>query len=326
MGKEIEQVKATALWYAAPGRAELREEAVLAPGAGEVRVRALHGALSRGTEALIFAGKVPQSEHQRMRGPHMGGIFPFPVKYGYSIVGRIDGGPMSGKTVFALHPHQNVFVLPADALVEVPAAVPPQRAVLAANMETALNAMWDSAAGPADRIAVVGAGVVGVLVAYLCSRLPGADVTLIDVDPSRANLAALLGLKFALPENAPKDCDAVFHTSGNGGGLATALTLAGEEAKVIEMSWYGENEVTLPLGGAFHSRRLSIVSSQVGRVAPSHRTRWPYARRLAAALALLDDPRLDALLTAPIGFADLPAALPRILAPGSGILCQLIDY
>jgi len=326
MGKEIEQVKATALWYAAPGRAELREEAIIAPGMGEVRVRALHGALSRGTEALIFAGKVPQSEHQRMRGPHMGGIFPFPVKYGYSIVGRIENGTCAGKTVFALHPHQNVFNVTDDAAIEVPAEVPPQRAVLAANMETALNAMWDAAAGPADRIAVVGAGVVGSLVAYLCNRLPGGDVTLVDVDPSRANLAALLGLKFALPKDAPQDCDVVFHTSGDGAGLATALSLAGDEARVIEMSWYGEGEVALPLGGAFHSRRLSIISSQVGRVAPSHRTRWPYARRLAAALALLADARLDALLTAPVRFADLPSQLPRILAPGSGILCQVIDY
>jgi hypothetical protein len=326
MAEEIEQVKATALWYAAPEKAELRDEDVSTPATGEVRVRALHGSLSRGTEALVFAGKVPQSEHRRMRGPHMGGIFPFPVKYGYSIVGRIEQGPRAGKTVFALHPHQNVFTVAADATIDVPADVPPRRAVLAANMETALNAMWDAAAGPADRIAVVGAGVVGGLVAYLCSRLPGADVTLVDIDPSRGNLAALLGLKFALPKDAPVECDVVFHTSGNGAGLATALSLAGDEAKVIEMSWYGENEVTLPLGGAFHSRRLQIISSQVGRVAPSHRSRWPSARRLAAALALLTDARLDALLTAPVQFADLPSQLPRILAPGSGILCQVIDY
>jgi len=326
MAEEIKQVKAAALWYAAPGKAELREEALNAPGPGEVRIRALHGALSRGTEALIFAGKVPQSEHQRMRGPHMGGIFPFPVKYGYSIVGRVEQGALAGKTVFALHPHQNVFTLAADAAIEIPVNVPPRRAVLAANMETALNGLWDAAAGPSDRIAVVGAGVVGALVAYLCSRLPGADVTLVDIDPSRGNLAALLGVKFAMPEHAPADCDVVFHTSGNGAGLTTAISLAGDEARVIEMSWYGEGEVSLALGGAFHSRRLQIVSSQVGRVAPSHRTRWPYARRLAAALALLSDARLDALLTAPVRFADLPSQLPRILAPGSGILCQVIDY
>ncbi len=326
MTREIEQMNATALWYASPGRAELRTEAVAAPGPDEVRVRALHGALSRGTEALIFAGKVPQSEHQRMRGPHMGGIFPFPVKYGYAIVGHVEEGALSGKTVFALHPHQNVFTLPASGVVEVPTNVPPRRAVLAANMETALNAVWDAGAGPADRIAIVGAGVVGALVAFLCSKLPGADITLIDVDAARAKLAAALGLKFALPNSAPQECDAVFHTSGNGAGLATAISLAGDEAKIIEMSWYGDGEVSLPLGGAFHSRRLTLMSSQVGRVAPSHRPRWPYARRLASAIALLDDPRLDALLTPAIPFADLPAALPRILAPGSGVLCQVIDY
>lgn len=323
-------MKATALWYAATERAELREEAIAAPGPDEVRVRAVHGAISRGTEALIFAGKVPENERQRMRGPQMGGSFPFPVKYGYAVVGVVeDGGQkhrLSGKTVFALHPHQDVFTLPASAVVEVPANVPPRRAVLAANMETALNALWDGAPGPADRIAVVGAGVVGALVAFLCGGLPGADVTLIDVDASRRQLAAALGLKFALPNDAPQDCDIVFHTSGNGSGLATALALAGDEAKIIEMSWYGANEVSLPLGGAFHSRRLSIISSQVGRVAPSHRTRWPYARRLAAALSLLADARLDALLTPAIPFAELPAALPRIFAPGSGVLCQCIDY
>jgi NADPH:quinone reductase-like Zn-dependent oxidoreductase len=326
-------MKATALWYATSGRAELREEAITGPGADEVRVRALHGAISRGTEALIFAGQVPENEHQRMRGPHMGGLFPFPVKYGYAIVGVVEddarANGLAGKTVFALHPHQDVFTLPANGIVEVPSNVPPRRAVLAANMETALNGLWDGAPGPADRIAVVGAGVVGALVAFLCSKLPGADVTLVDVDASRAKLAASLGLKFALAKDASQaceNCDMVFHASGNGAGLTTALSLAGDEAKIVEMSWYGAGEVSLPLGGAFHSRRLSIISSQVGRVAPSHRTRWPYARRLAAALALLDDPRLDILLTPAVRFADLPAALPRILAPGSGVLCQTIDY
>ena len=289
-------------------------------------MRATHGALSRGTEALIFAGKVPQSDHQRMRGPHMGGIFPFPVKYGYAMVGQVSHGALKGKNVFALHPHQNVFVVPASAAVEIPANIPPQRAVLAANMETALNAMWDAAPGPADRIAIVGTGVVGALVGFLCSKLPGADVTLVEIDPSREKLAAALGLKFALPNNAPQDCDLVFHTSGNGAGLATAISLAGDEAKIIEMSWYGDGEISLPLGGAFHSRRLTLMSSQVGRVAPSHRPRWPYPRRLAAAMALLNDPKLDALLTPAIPFTGLPAALPRILAPGSGVLCQVIDY
>ena len=319
-------MQAQALWYIAAGRAEIRTETVAPPGADDVCVRALHGALSRGTEALVFGGRVPASEHDRMRAPHMGGTFPFPVKYGYSVVGRVEDGPARGCTVFALYPHQTIFTLPREAVIPVPDNVPPQRAVLAANMETALNAVWDGAPGPADRIAVVGAGVVGALVAYLCGRLPGAQVTLVDTDPTRKSLADALGVAFAQPAAAAADCDIVFHASGAGAGLAFALGLAGDEAKVIELSWYGDGEISLPLGGAFHSRRLAIVASQVGRVAPSHRPRWPYARRRAAALDLLGDARLDALIAPPIAFTDLPAQLPRILKAGSGVLCQRIDY
>jgi threonine dehydrogenase-like Zn-dependent dehydrogenase len=316
-----------ALWYIGPGMAELREEP-LAPGPEDVRVRARFGALSRGTEALIFAGRVPQTEYRRMRAPHMGGEFPFPVKYGYAVVGQVEAGPphLRGRTVFALHPHQDEFMLPTGAVTPVPNNVPPQRAVLAANMETALNAMWDGAPGPADRIAVVGAGVVGALVAFLCARLPGADVTLIDIDPARVALARALGVGFALPTDGPKECDLVFHASGVGTGLATALALAGDEGRIIDMSWYGTEDVTIPLGGAFHSRRLTLLSSQVGKVAPSHRPRWTPARRMAAALDLLADTGLDALFAPAVAFNDLPSQLPRILAPSSGVLCQRIDY
>ena len=317
-----------ALWYVGPGRCEIREEPAADPGPQEVRVRALHGALSRGTERLVFAGCVPDSEFERMRGPFMGGAFPFPVKYGYAVVGRVEAGPreLRGRVVFALHPHQDVFTVPAEAAVPVPDRVPPRRAVLAANMETALNAVWDAAPGPADRIAIVGAGVVGSLIGFLCGKLAGANVILVDVAESRADLAERIGVKFARPDAAPGDCDLVFHASGAPAGLATALRLAGEEAAVIELSWYGKGEVPVALGEAFHSRRLRLVSSQVGRVAPSHRARWSPRRRLAAALDLLADPALDALLAPAIAFGDLPAQLPAIFAPESGVLCQPIDY
>lgn len=318
--------RALALWYVEPGHAELREETVPAPAGGEVRVHALHSAISRGTEALVFAGRVPQGEHQRMRAPHMGGTFPFPVKYGYAMVGRIASGALRGRTAFALYPHQTQFVVSADALVPVPDTVPAARAVLAANMETALNATWDGAPGPGDRIAVVGAGVVGALVGYLCARLPGAEVTLVDINPARAELARALGADFALADAAPRDCDLVFHASGSGNGLTTALALAGDEARIVELSWYGAGDVSVALGGAFHSRRLTLLSSQVGRVAPSHRARWSHSRRLAAAINLLADARLDALIAPAIAFTELPARLPQLLAPGSGVLCQRIDY
>jgi hypothetical protein len=319
---------AEALWYVGPGRAEMRRERLAAPRPGEIRVRALYSAISRGTERLVAAGRVPESEFERMRAPFMGGAFPFPVKYGYSTVGRVESGPaeLQGRLVFSLHPHQSVFILPVEAAIRLPAGAPPTRAVLAANMETALNAMWDASPGPADRIAVVGAGVVGALVAFLCGQLPGAQVTLVDVDPSRASLARALGVAFAEPGAAPGDCDLVIHASGAASGLTTALGLAGQEATVLDLSWYGAGEVAIPLGGAFHSRRLKLVASQVGQVAPSHRPRWTHQRRLAAALDLLADSRLDALIAPAIAFADLPALLPKILEPESGALCQLVTY
>ncbi|MGE3148706.1 MAG: zinc-binding alcohol dehydrogenase [Pseudorhodoplanes sp.] len=315
--------RAEALWYVGPGKAEIRSEKL---GSGAVRVRTLCSGLSRGTERLVFRGHVPESEFGRMGCPHMGGQFPYPVKYGYAAVGRVEDGEWIGRTVFALHPHQTAFALPRDALTPVPENVPPARAVLAANMETALNAVWDAAPGPADRITVIGAGVVGALTAYLCGRLPGAQVTLVDTDAARGRTAKALNVAFATPDDAPDDCDVVFHASGQAGGLATALRIAGMEATVAEMSWYGAGDVAAPLGGAFHSRRLKLVSSQVGQVAPSHRARWTHRRRLQAALHLLADPALDALLGAPTDFHDLPKALPKIFETKNDGLCPLVRY
>jgi NADPH:quinone reductase-like Zn-dependent oxidoreductase len=328
---EIDRVNeiAHALWYTAPGQAEIRSEPLAADfRPGEVRVEALFGGVSRGTERLVFTGAVPASEYHRMRAPFMAGDFPFPVKYGYATVGRVVAGPdaLVGRTGFVLYPHQTTFTLPADRITLLPADVPPSRAVLAANMETALNALWDAAPGPADRIAVVGAGVVGCLCAWLAAKLPGAAVTLVDIDKRRAAVAAALGAGFAPPDAAPEDCDVVVHASASPAGLATALRLAGLEATVLELSWYGAGDVAVPLGGAFHSRRLRLMSSQVGQVSPSHRPRWSHSRRLAAALGLLADPALDALLAPAVAFHDLPAALPRILTGPDGVLCQLIRY
>jgi NADPH:quinone reductase-like Zn-dependent oxidoreductase len=317
-----------ALWYIGPGRAELRAEAVASPASGEVTVRALFGAISRGTERLVHAGRVPASEYERMRAPMMGGAFPYPVKYGYATVGRVEDGPaeLRGRLVFSLHPHQSLFTIPASAVCPVPQIIPPERAVLAANMETALNAVWDGAPGPGDRIVVVGGGLVGLLVAYLCARLPGAGVTVVDIASQRAALALSVGARFAAPDAAPTDCDVVFHASASAEGLATALRLAGEEASVVEMSWYGSGTIAAPLGEAFHSRRLRLLSSQVGKVAPSHRARWTHGRRLAAALKLLTDPALDALIAPAVDFAELPAKLASIFDPTSDVACPLIRY
>jgi len=229
---------AQALWYTAPGQAEIRGENLASPAGAQLRVRALYGALSRGTESLIFSGRVPESEFDRMRAPFMAGHFPFPVKYGYATVGEIERGPkeLIGRRVFALHPHQTLFNISPEATVAVPDNVPPQRAVLSANMETALNAVWDASPAPADRIAVVGAGAVGAMIAFICGRLPGAEVTLVDINPARGELARRLDVGFARPESAKGDCDVVFHASGNSAGLNTAIALAGDETPVIELS------------------------------------------------------------------------------------------
>jgi threonine dehydrogenase-like Zn-dependent dehydrogenase len=322
------RASARALWYVAPGRAESRIEPLAPPAGGEVAVRTAFTAISRGTESLVYAGAVPAAEHARMRAPHQVGAFPFPVKYGYAAVGTVVSGPpaLRGHTVFALAPHQTALVLPESAVHLVPGGVPARRALLAANMETALNALWDGGALPGARIAVVGAGVVGALTAWLAGRLPGAEVTLIDVRPGRAALAGALGLRFALPDGAPRDCDLVFHASASDAGLATALAACGDEACVVEMSWYGDRPVSAPLGEAFHGGRLRLVGSQVGRVAPAMRARWSLRRRLEKALALLADPCLDALLEPDIAFDRLPDALDAVLGPGADVLCQVVAY
>jgi threonine dehydrogenase-like Zn-dependent dehydrogenase len=317
-----------ALWYVGRGAIELRSEPLAAPGADEVLVRTLFSGVSRGTERLVLDGAVAQSEWQRMRAPLQVGEFPFPVKYGYCATGRVEAGTkeLLGRDVFVLHPHQERFVVPAGLAMPIPDGVPARRATLAANMETALNAVWDAGAAPADRIVVVGAGIVGLLVGYLSARLPGAEVTAVDIAAERKPLAESLGIAFSDPGNAPKDADLVFHTTATGAGLDAAIATAGMEATIIELSWYGEGSVPVRLGGAFHSRRLKLISSQVGQVAASRRPRWGYRRRLQAALKLLSDPALDALLATEIRFDEAPARLPSMLAPGAPGLAPVIRY
>lgn len=326
--KASAKLSATALWYVGSRECVLNAEDLPVPGPGDCLVRTLWSGISRGTERLVFEGRVPDSEYERMRAPFQQGAFPFPVKYGYCAVGTVEAGPADylGKTVFCLHPHQDRFVVPAARAALVPDAVPARRAVLAANMETALNAHWDAGSGPADRIVVVGGGVLGLLTAFIAAKLPGAEVTLVDVDESRAALAEAFGCRFSLPTDCPQDADLVFHASASAAGLSTAIAAAGFEARIVELSWYGEGSVPAPLGGAFHARRLQLVSSQVGQVAPSRRPRFDYARRTQAALALLADTRLDALISEEIRFAEAPMRLPALFAPGAAGLTGVLRY
>ncbi len=317
-----------AFWVVGPGHGELRVERVPACRDEEARVRALYSGVSRGTESLVFNGCVPRSERERMRAPFQRGDFAGPTKYGYASVGLVEEGPasLSGRTVFCLHPHQGCYVVPADALYLVPPAVPPARAVLAANLETALNAVWDSGAAPGDRVAVVGAGSVGCLVAWILARVPGCEVELIDTNPHRRSIADAFGIAFAQADGARPDADVVLHASGSQEGLALALSLAGFEATICECSWYGKRSVTLALGEAFHSRRLILKSSQVGNVAPTHRPRWTVRRRMELALTLLTDPALDLLINSEGPLEDLPQAMQRLARTPDDTIMHRVSY
>jgi len=314
-----------AFWLRSPGAGEIRPAPLPEPGPADVLVRTRYSGISRGTETLVFQGRVPPDQYAAMRAPFQEGDFPAPVKYGYLNVGVVDEGPpgLRGRTVFCLFPHQTVYVVPADAVSAVPDGVPARRAVLAGTVETAVNALWDARPLIGDRVTVVGAGMVGCCVAALLARFPGIEVQLVDVDPGRAAIAAALGADFALPETAAGQRDLVVHASATSAGLQRSLDLLAPEGTVVELSWYGDRPVSVGLGGAFHSGRLTVRGSQVGTVARPDRS---YAERLALALDLLRDPVFDTLITGESRFAELPEVLPRLATGELPALCHLITY
>ena len=320
---------ARAYWLAEPGVGVILPSALPACGPGDVLVRTLCSAVSRGTETLVFGGRVPQSQYAAMRAPFQEGDFPGPVKYGYLNVGVVEDGPddLAGRTVFCLFPHQTRYVVPADAVAVVPHGIPPERAVLAGTVETAVNALWDAAPLVGDRVVVVGAGMVGCCIARLLSQIPGVRTTLVDVDESRAAVAAALGVDFATPAGVERGgADLVLHTSATSAGLQLSLDLLASEGEVLELSWYGDAGVHVALGAAFHSRRLGIRASQVGMVSPARRSRRTPADRLALALELLHDPAFDALVTGRSAFDELPAVMAGLHDGSLPAICHLITY
>jgi threonine dehydrogenase-like Zn-dependent dehydrogenase len=317
-----------AFWATSPGRGGLQEVSVRDPGPDDVRVKTSFSGVSRGTESLVFQGRVPESQQQAMRCPHQEGSFSFPIKYGYITVGIVESeGELQGASVFCLHPHQEHFVVPKSDVVCLPDGLDPGRAVLAANMETAINGVWDANPQPGELISVIGAGVVGTLVAWRIRQSTGAEVQLIDRNPNRAALAHALGLDFSLPENAKGEQNLIVHASGSAEGLRKALDLAAPEGRIIEMSWFGDTDITLPLGGAFHSRRLTIRSSQVGQISPRMRAEWSYQRRMRLALDLLrEHSALDELINEESLFSDLPETMVRLTSGPCEVLCHRIVY
>ena len=327
MDKAENLIDATAFWITRPETGELRSCQLPVPSIDEVRVRTMNSGVRLGTERLVFRGQVASSEYVSMRAPFQEGEFPWPVKYGYSSCGVVEEGPpdLIDKIVFSLFPHQDIYVIPKSAVCPIPSDVPPERTVLAANMETALNALWDVAPCVGARIAVIGAGVVGCLAAYLCSRVLGTEVTLVDTNTDRRNIAEALGIKFGVDESNLR-MDLVIHASGSSAGLETAIAAAGAEATIVELSWFGDKPSTVHLGAAFHSRRLRVVSSQVGSVGVLQRPRWTRKKRLALALRLLSDDVLDCLVEEESGFQDLPQTMKRLMAQPKTGLCHRVVY
>ena len=321
-------LEATAFWVERPGVGALRHESLPQVGDGDVLVTTLYTGVSRGTETSVFGGHVPESERERMRAPFQQGDFPGPVKYGYLNVGLVERGPesLTGQVVFTLFPHQSAFVVPSDAVTPVPNGIPARRAVLAGAVETAINVLWDAAPVIGDRVSVIGAGMIGCCVARLLRGIPGVDVALIDVNPARRTVADQLGVGFAGIEDAPRDRDIVINTSGSDAGLQLALQTVVTEGVVIEASWYADRPATLMLGADFHSRRLTIRSSQVGAVAARRRGNRTTRERLALALELLRDPAFDALLTGESSWRDLPDVMASIADGSRTDLCHTINW
>jgi len=318
--------QARAFWVRRPGEGEIRGTDLPVVGAGDVLVRTRRSGVSRGTERLVFRGRVPESQYAAMRAPFQVGEFPGPVKYGYLSVGVVERGraDLLGERVFCLHPHQTRYVVPGDAVVRVPDDVPDDRAVLAGTMETAVNALWDAGPLVGDRVTVVGAGMVGCCVARLLARMPGVRVTVVDVDPDRAATVTAMGARFATPGTAEHEQDIVVHASATASGLQLALDLLAPEGEVIELSWYGDAEVPLRLGGAFHSRRLAIRASQVGTISPRRAGRT-HRYRLELALELLRDPVLDRLIAGRTAFEALPERMSDLVDGDVG-LCHVVTY
>jgi hypothetical protein len=326
-------LNATAFWIERPGVGVLRQQSLPSVGDDDVLVQTLFTGVSRGTEGAVFTGHVPPSEHERMRAPFQEGDFPGPVKYGYLNVGVVEHGPPSlvGQLVFTLFPHQSSFVVPIAAVARVPDGIPARRAVLAGAVETAINVLWDAEPLLGDRVTVIGAGMIGCCVARLLRSIPGVDVTLVDIDPRKRQIAGQLGVSFAEPSHTPGERDLVINASGSESGLQLALETVATEGTVIEASWFGDRPVTLTLGADFHSRRLTIRSSQVGAVPPHRRGSRTRRDRLALALDLLRDPAFDALLTGESSWRELPEVMARLAegarnAGSQPDLCHTISW
>jgi 2-desacetyl-2-hydroxyethyl bacteriochlorophyllide A dehydrogenase len=320
------------LWFTAPGAVELREGLPAQLATGQVRVRALASGISQGTELLLWRGEGPEPFDPSLDAASAP---TYPRRYGYAWVGEIVEtcavDRRVGERVFALLAHGDEHCVVASAARRLPPELPAERATLAANLETAVNVVWDAGIGLGDDVLVVGGGVVGLLAGQLARRAGASRVRLVEPLAARRLVAETLGFDAALsPEQligaAEAEADVVIEATGRPECLDLAIAQARSEGVVAVASFYGQRVAPVSLGVAFHRRRLTLRASQVSHLPPSRAGRWSFDRRFELVCELLRDPRLDALLERPIAIADAAAVYARLAAAPQGSLQVVFHY
>ena len=314
-------MSARALFHTAPRRVEIRELPVPRAARGEVVVRTVCSGISTGTERLIFRGDVPQDVALDDTIKALAGTFRYPFPYGYACVGRVEG---QDGLVFAFHPHQDTFAVAASDLIALP-AVGRAAGTLFPLVETALQVTLDADASYADRVVILGAGTVGLLTALLLKR-SGRRPLCAEPQAWRRDLAARLGIAAVTPEEVEKEVPLVIDASGNAQAPARALEILAHEGTLLIASWFGSQPVPMPLGGAFHRRRLTIRSTQVSTIPARMSGTWTIARRRAEAAALLPELPLDELCTHAFPFAAAADAFRAVDENTPGLMHAVLDY
>ncbi|WNJ16800.1 zinc-binding alcohol dehydrogenase [Pontibacter sp. G13] len=305
---------AQALWHLDAQSSELAEVPLEISPTLPCTVETQASLISSGTERLVSSGLVPASIQPDMRVPYMRGNFEFPMTYGYSLVGKVSNHdhPLSGQMVHLLHPHQTICQVASGDAFPVPEGIPARRATLASNLETAVNAIWDSGMSTGDKILVVGFGIIGSLVARLASLFPGTEVYVAETQRKRRMMAEQMGFFLLGDHDSEVEFDCAFHCTGASGGLQTAIDQVGYEGVIVELSWYGTRGIEVNLGGDFHSKRKKIISSQVSNLPADRQGRWGFRRRKETVFELLKDPVFDAHITREIPFEELPDFFQRL--------------
>ena len=313
---------ARALFHTAPRSVEIKTVPTPRPAAGEVIVSTQFSGISSGTESLVYRGEVSEDTALDDTIGALGGAFRYPFAYGYACVGKAAD---SGQAVFAFHPHQDIFAARTSDLIPLP-AVDPAPATLFPLVETALQVTLDAGTGYRDRVIVLGAGVLGLLTALLLQR-SGQRPLLAEPQAWRRGLAASLGVPAAAPEELGKqEVSLVIDASGSPDAPASALGMLAHEGTLLVASWFGAKPVVLPLGGAFHRRRLTIRSTQVSTVPARLGATWTRPRRRLEAAELMPELPLSELCTHVFPFTKAADAFRAVDEGTPGLMHAVLRY